>query len=450
MTSAYQLLSAILSEPWAIDPAAAESYFPLVDALLRGDQDFKAASSDPFEAMKDRVEMVGDVAVVKMEGVMLRDDPFCGTGCLERAELIQNLSADNKVAAVVLKINSPGGQVNGLEQLSAAIRGSSKPVVAFCNAGLIASAAYWVACSATEVYTSSKSDRVGSIGAFITVLDLQKRYEMMGVKPIEVYAPQSTEKNQPIRDLLKTGDETAIKAELAQLVNQFVAHVKEMRGEKLNAQAGDPFKGKTYFAAEAQAIGLTDGTLTLSQAIERARELATTKSRSNDSNSTTTQTKTIMLESKETKQAKALYAAISATQEESADKAATIKAVNAMLAAQGFEGVELRDSAATEQAAATAEQLATAQQEATDARQQLAAAQEELTTTKTSLQAAEKARDEFKAKAEEYGAKAGAAATNPVRTEKEETPNASGQGEPDFSNTDWDQQASKLVDSQQS
>ena len=132
-------------------------------------------------------------------------------------EAFDSLMDDAGARAVVLDIDSPGGQVHGaLRDLSEAIRDrrNEKPVVAIANEQAT-SAAYWIAASAGEVVASSRSAVLGSIGVIATHFDFSEMLRQDGVAVTEVvsgklknalsrYKPLSREGRQLLDELVET------------------------------------------------------------------------------------------------------------------------------------------------------------------------------------------------------------------------------------------------------
>ena len=97
--------------------------------------------------------------------------------------------ADPAVKAIVLSIDSPGGTVDGTDNLANAIfaaRGK-KPIVALGD-GTLASAAYWIASGADQIFASDNSAKIGSIGVVATHEDYSRAEENAGVKVTEITA----------------------------------------------------------------------------------------------------------------------------------------------------------------------------------------------------------------------------------------------------------------------
>ncbi|WP_299071988.1 S49 family peptidase, partial [uncultured Paraglaciecola sp.] len=96
------------------------------------------------------------------------------------------------VKAIVLNIDSPGGQADGIHELAEMIHAArgDKPIVAYVG-GTGASAAYWVACAADELVIDATA-MVGSIGVVATLTRYKDTDE--GVERLEFVSSQSPKK----------------------------------------------------------------------------------------------------------------------------------------------------------------------------------------------------------------------------------------------------------------
>lgn len=296
----FKIVSAILRGAWLIEPEYAQAHLPIVQNLFSGNFDgfsykpnrnsevyavnqFKVGGrwTDFSEAPK------GSFAVIPVTGPILKHDNCGDPGSMTRAAQIKDIDNNPNIEAIIFDIDSPGGMVDGTQSFADAIKNAKKPTIAFVNDGISASAAYWLASVCDEIYVSRKTDMVGSIGIYLTLMDPTKHYEDKGIIIHEIYAPESTEKNLYYKEALK-GNYKPIQAELSFFAQTFIGAVKEGRGDKLNLSKGNPFTGKMYFADEAQAIGLIDGIKSLKEVLARADELTKKSETSNSTNNNST------------------------------------------------------------------------------------------------------------------------------------------------------------------
>ena len=173
--------------------------------------------------------------------------------------LLKALESHQAVTAIVLDIDSGGGMVSGTEELASVIRSLQKPTVAY-----MCSAAYWIASACDKVVAAPFADAIGSIGTMLSFQDFAPFLEKYGVKVHELYAPESTEKNKWYRDL-KEGNEKTVLQNLSDTNARFISSVKAYRPDAKE----EVFKGNTYNAKKAKAMGLIDEIMTLNDIISQ-------------------------------------------------------------------------------------------------------------------------------------------------------------------------------------
>jgi len=126
------------------------------------------------------------IARVVLRGSMMKgQSSFGGTSTVQLRRDIRQAVADPNISGILLDIDSPGGTVAGTADLAAEVKAARrrKPVWAHID-DLGASAAYWVASQADQVFANDKTALVGSIGTLMTVYDYSAQAEKEGVKAI--------------------------------------------------------------------------------------------------------------------------------------------------------------------------------------------------------------------------------------------------------------------------
>jgi len=179
--------------------------------------------------------------------------------------------SDSAVRAVVLDVDSPGGECAGCFELAEAIRGmrGRKPIVAVAN-GYAYSAAYAIASAAETVFVS-RAGGVGSVGVVALHLDQSRRDEQQGLTYEYVFAGAKKvdgNSHQPLSD----GARADLSAEVSRCYGIFAALVAANRGmpdAKVRATEAGCFYGET--AVEA---GLADRVGTLVDAVAEAARRA--------------------------------------------------------------------------------------------------------------------------------------------------------------------------------
>lgn len=190
------------------------------------------------------------------------------------ADEVQALVADQKVDAVVLEIDSPGGEVYGVPEAWQATHAASKvkPVVAHANS-MAASAALYIASAATELWVTP-SGEVGSVGVYALHADESKALEAEGVAIEFIVADDSPFKveGNPYEPL---SDDA--RADMKKMVNRymgmFVRDLARGRGVSVEHVRQSFGKGRMLGPQEAVTVKMADQVGTLEQAVRRAAQL---------------------------------------------------------------------------------------------------------------------------------------------------------------------------------
>lgn len=252
-----------LSAPWAITDEA----FERVIAIASRDEFFAEARERALQARDGTpldntrsVEMRGPVAIIPIDGPLFRKASLLTdvSGATSYSTLRKDLAAalDNpQVGAILLEVNSPGGEVDGCTELGAAIRAARgrKPLWAYVG-GMMASAAYWLG-SACDRIVCSETALIGSIGVKVALIDDSEAEAKEGRRTILIVSDQSPDKSDsPI-------DEKVIarnKARATELAAIFVRTVAENRGVSEAKVLADFGKGDVLVGASALAAGMVD------------------------------------------------------------------------------------------------------------------------------------------------------------------------------------------------
>ena len=282
-----KILKSILNGVWCINSDFAGAYIPVLNRIFAGGT-YTPEEIAVFEAEKltaqnyttttkketEENTEIFTVGIIPITGVITRHGGWCSYGCDEWAEMVSDYAENVEINAIILEIDSGGGEALGGANLHRAIleAKTKKPVLVFVSGpgALCASAAYDIASHANEIYTAHKFDKIGSIGTYLSFADLQPMYEKQGVNFHEIYATESTEKNKPFREA-KKGNYELLQAEIDEINSDFTERIQANRPQIENDNK--VFNGKLYTAAEAEKIGLIDGIKNRSEVLERASEL---------------------------------------------------------------------------------------------------------------------------------------------------------------------------------
>lgn len=167
---------------------------------------------------------------------------------------IRVANKDPKIKAILVEVDSRGGSPVGGEEISNAIKGSDKPVVALIRgAGL--SAAYWAISSADKIFASRNSD-VGSIGVTSSYLNNTAKNSKDGYGFEQLSAGKYKDSGSPDKPL--TSEERALFLRDINIVYaNFIEAVSKNRNipfEKVKSFAD----GSAVLGEQAKALGLID------------------------------------------------------------------------------------------------------------------------------------------------------------------------------------------------
>jgi signal peptide peptidase SppA len=186
-----------LTRPWAMLPDALEQLLAIADRM--GDPEALAAKAGKPLANTRTVENRDGVAVVPVIGPIFRYANLFTeiSGATSTDVLATDIRAavdDSAVKAIVLNIDSPGGDAKGMHELAQMIfeARAVKPVWAY-GGGMVASGGYWIA-SAAEKMIIDATAVLGSIGVVIAYKDTSKRDAKSDVRTIEIVSSSSPDK----------------------------------------------------------------------------------------------------------------------------------------------------------------------------------------------------------------------------------------------------------------
>ncbi|MDZ4822447.1 MAG: signal peptide peptidase SppA [Flavobacteriales bacterium] len=212
------------------------------------------------------VYAVGDI--MSGEG----DDQTIGSDRIAKA--LRDAREDEKVKAIVLRVNSPGGSALASEVIwreTQLIKESGKPLVVSMG-DYAASGGYYIACSADKIFANPNTI-TGSIGVFGIVPNMQKFWdEKVGIT-FDRY------ETNPHADMISTNkpldqkEMEAFQTMVTDIYDSFITHVSEGRGIE-KATVDSLGQGRVWSGEDALAIGLVDELGNLQDAIEAAAEMA--------------------------------------------------------------------------------------------------------------------------------------------------------------------------------
>ncbi|WP_341810573.1 MULTISPECIES: S49 family peptidase [unclassified Wolbachia] len=218
------------------------------------------------------------IAIIRIYGVLTKkteafDHILDMTSYENIHEEIESALEDKSIETILLDIDSPGGEVNGVFDLADFIYSArgKKRIIAIANDDAY-SAAYAIASSAEKIFLTRTSG-VGSIGVIASHIDQSGFDEKQGIKYTTIFAGSRKNDLNPHEPMTSESLES-LQKEVGRLYEMFVQLIARNRGlsiEKIRStEAG------LYFGEKAVEIGLADGVTTFFEFINNHRSVSMT------------------------------------------------------------------------------------------------------------------------------------------------------------------------------
>lgn len=240
-----------------------------------GDDSFNSVSYYDYKSTVPNLydPAQNDIAVVVASGTIMDGKQSRGTvGGDTTADLLRQALKDDKVKAVVLRVDSPGGSSFASEVIRNevdALRAAGKPVVVSMSS-LAASGGYWISMSADKI-VAQPTTLTGSIGVFSVLTTFEKGLNKLGVHADGVgTSPFSgvgvtTGLNSAASQIMQLGVEHAYQ--------RFITLVSQSRGIPMK-QVDGIAQGHVWTGQDALEYGLVDHMGDFDDAVQAAAKLA--------------------------------------------------------------------------------------------------------------------------------------------------------------------------------
>ena len=188
------------------------------------------------------------VAQIAIAGLIL-DDPA-------RDEALKEVADDDKVKALLVKIDTPGGTYVGGEALYESLRrvGEKKPVVAIM--GTTATSAGYMSALGSDHIVARSSTLTGSIGVILQTADVTGLLDKIGIKSVVVKSGPLKAQPNPLEKFLPAARK-ATEAIIADYFDMFVTLVAERRSLS-REQVLKLADGRIFSGRQAKKAGLVD------------------------------------------------------------------------------------------------------------------------------------------------------------------------------------------------
>ena len=227
-----------------------------------------------LDARRSPMDSRPQVAVVVAEGEIGGGDlPAGRIGGVSTSALLREARDDDDVKAVVLRVDSPGGEVFASEQIRReveALKAAGKPVVVSMG-DMAASGGYWISMNADRIY-ADESTITGSIGIFGMIPNFARSLDKIGVHTdgvgttrfagaFDVTRPMDPAVGQVIQSVINKG------------YADFTGKVAAARNKPVEA-VDEVARGRVWSGAQAKERGLVDAFGGLKAAVADAAQRA--------------------------------------------------------------------------------------------------------------------------------------------------------------------------------
>lgn len=214
-----------------------------------------------------------DIAVVVASGTIMDGQQPRGTvGGDTVASLLRQARNDDKVKAVVLRVDSPGGSAFASEVIRnevEALKEAGKPVVVSMSS-LAASGGYWISMSADKI-VAQPTTLTGSIGIFSVITTFEKGFNKLGISTDGVGT--SPFSGDGITTGLSTGASEAFQLGIEHGYKRFISLVGSNRDMSLD-EVDKVAQGRVWTGQDALSFGLVDQMGDFDDAVKLAAKLA--------------------------------------------------------------------------------------------------------------------------------------------------------------------------------
>lgn len=267
-----RIVDLIVAQPWAmteiylramLELAERQAATPNLDELRAR---YEALNAKPGRVLPGTAGVTrrGDTALVPVSGPIFRYanvfTELSGATSLEKlAADFQAQVDDAKVKRILLVIDSPGGQVNGIAEFASLVRDAQarKPVAAFVG-GAACSAAYWIASAAGRIFIASTAE-LGSIG----VVQVARGKDPNAIEIVSSRAPYK--RVDPATD----DGRARLQAQVDRVEQEFVSDIAANRGVDAETVLEKFGQGDVLFGSDAVDAGMADEVTTLERLLSR-------------------------------------------------------------------------------------------------------------------------------------------------------------------------------------
>ncbi len=204
------------------------------------------------------------VAVLRVDDVILDDQTYLDS--------ISKIRDDDRIKAVVVRIDSPGGAVGPSQEIYSELLQLREEMPVIASIGSVgASGGYYIACAAEKIY-ANPGTITGSIGVIAQFASYEKLLEWAKVDVEVIKSGQFKDVGSPFREMTET-DREYIQELINNVHSQFKKAVAESRDLDMS-QVDKIADGKIFTGEQAKELKLIDELGTMNDAIELAGNMS--------------------------------------------------------------------------------------------------------------------------------------------------------------------------------
>jgi protease IV len=215
------------------------------------------------------------IALIRLSGLISYGRGLSGSGenmVDSLKEAFQQAENDPHVKAVILSVDSPGGEVTAGDTIHHALQGlnAKKPVVVFMNS-IGTSAAYYIACASSWIMCSDTTF-TGSIGVIISTLNYKDLFGKIGLQSVIFKSGKFKDALNGARDITEE-ERTYFQGLVMQTYDRFLGIVSKARKLDPELLRNGVADGRVLSGKDAFAAKLVDQLGYVEDAYTKARSL---------------------------------------------------------------------------------------------------------------------------------------------------------------------------------
>ncbi len=206
------------------------------------------------------------IGVIEIRGVITQS-----FGIIEE---LQQYNEDERVKAIILRIDSPGGGVGPSQEIYREIqkiRSSKRKKIITSMGSVAASGGYYIA-SASDLIIANPGTITGSIGVLMEFTNIEELFKKIGIKGVVLKSGEHKDIGSPFREMTPE-EKKLIQSVIDNVHQQFIQAVMEGRNLE-RSKVIEVADGRILTGEQAKKLGLVDQLGNLQDAIDTAARMA--------------------------------------------------------------------------------------------------------------------------------------------------------------------------------